>query len=297
MQVYDRACDAVELSEQYEMYLLYIKRTADLFGATHTRDVYEKAIKNLPDTNLPTVCLRYARLEKELGEVDRARQILIYAAQFADPRKEIAFWKEWERFEENHGNHETYGEMMRVKRSTSAQYINTIQLSGFKKGETMVLEGENEEPRELSEMEKLEREKLAADKEKGPEKVEGRQLQAADKSVAHDPGEIELDFSDEDDEDDDDNDHEKTKSTPMQDDGDLEVTQQAVPDSVFGEAAPLRSLVAQKEAKERALEDHNAKLREQAERKAKKKEAYKAKAKAAMGAKERLNYKKRKSQR
>ena len=68
------------------MYMLYIKRTADLFGGPAMRDVYEKAIKNLPDARLPTVCLRYAQLEIKLGEIDRARGILVYSAQFADPR-------------------------------------------------------------------------------------------------------------------------------------------------------------------------------------------------------------------
>ena len=68
----------------HKMYLLYIKRASDLFGATRTRSIYEKAIKSLPDTALLSICLRYARLELLLGEVDRARGIFTYGSQFAD---------------------------------------------------------------------------------------------------------------------------------------------------------------------------------------------------------------------
>jgi pre-mRNA-splicing factor SYF1 len=49
MAVYDRATTAVEPSEQFEMFNIYIKRASDAFGVVYTRQIYEKAIEQLPD--------------------------------------------------------------------------------------------------------------------------------------------------------------------------------------------------------------------------------------------------------
>lgn len=45
MAVYDRATRAVEPSQQYEMFNIYIKRAAEIYGVTHTRGIYQKAIE------------------------------------------------------------------------------------------------------------------------------------------------------------------------------------------------------------------------------------------------------------
>lgn len=41
------------------------------------------------------MCLRFANLERKLGEIDRARAIYAHASQFCDPRIDTDFWKEW----------------------------------------------------------------------------------------------------------------------------------------------------------------------------------------------------------
>lgn len=89
MDIYDRAVTVAPPSDRYEMFLIYIARCAARFGITKTRDIYEKAIKNLPDAFLKSMCLKYAALEKKLGEVDRARAIYNYGAQFAGKLSEI----------------------------------------------------------------------------------------------------------------------------------------------------------------------------------------------------------------
>lgn len=149
MTIYDRATKAVTPDEQSEvsldrhvtpvpaamtlislhvglpplqMFAIYIKRAAEAFGITHTREIYEKAIEVLPNDGaryivritysagnllpvllsttvtppplLPThshhtcrdMCLRYAQLETKLGEVDRARGIYSHGSQMSDPR-------------------------------------------------------------------------------------------------------------------------------------------------------------------------------------------------------------------
>jgi len=70
-----------------------------------TREIYEKAISStLPDKEIKELCVRYADMEKRLGEIDRARAIYIHASQFSDPRVDVRYWKTWEDFEVRYGN-------------------------------------------------------------------------------------------------------------------------------------------------------------------------------------------------
>jgi len=86
MRVYDRATRGVAPEERYEMFLLYISKVAETYGVTHTREIYERAIESLPDDTAREMSLRYADLERKLGEIDRARAILAHGSQFCDPR-------------------------------------------------------------------------------------------------------------------------------------------------------------------------------------------------------------------
>lgn len=45
MAVYERATRAVEPAQQYDMFNIYIKRAAEIYGVTHTRSIYQKAIE------------------------------------------------------------------------------------------------------------------------------------------------------------------------------------------------------------------------------------------------------------
>ena len=68
------------------MYNIYIKRAAEIYGVTKTREIYQKAIDDLPDDQTREMCLRFAELERKLGEVDRARAIYSHCSQICDPR-------------------------------------------------------------------------------------------------------------------------------------------------------------------------------------------------------------------
>ncbi|KAI3408343.1 TPR_REGION domain-containing protein [Psidium guajava] len=127
MKVYDQATKAVPSNEKLAMYEIYIARAAEIFGVPRTREIYEQAIENggLPDKDGKAMCLKYAELEKSLGEIDRARGIYVYASQFADPRSDVDFWNKWHEFEVQHGNEDTFREMLRIKRSVSASYSQT----------------------------------------------------------------------------------------------------------------------------------------------------------------------------
>ncbi|KDP20896.1 hypothetical protein JCGZ_21367 [Jatropha curcas] len=125
MKVYDQATKAVPNSEKLEMYKIYIARAAEIFGVPKTREIYEQAIQEpggLPDKDVKTMCLKYAELEKSLGEIDRARAIYVYASQLADPRTDADFWNKWHEFEVQHGNEDTFRDMLRTKRSASASH-------------------------------------------------------------------------------------------------------------------------------------------------------------------------------
>ncbi|GKV34347.1 hypothetical protein SLEP1_g42723 [Rubroshorea leprosula] len=126
MKVYDEATKAVPNEEKLSMYEIHIARAAEIFGVPKTREIYEQAIESgLPDKDVKTMCLKYAELEKSLGEIDRAREIYVFASQFADPRTDGDFWNKWHEFEVQHGHEDTFREMLRIKRSVSASYSQT----------------------------------------------------------------------------------------------------------------------------------------------------------------------------
>lgn len=122
LAIYNRATKAVEEKDMYDMYCILLKKTAELFGQTRTREIYDQAVDCLPQARIKDACIRYAKMETMLGEVDRARAIYIHASQFCDPRKEEEFWKVWRSFEVQHGNEDTFRDMLRIKRSVQAMF-------------------------------------------------------------------------------------------------------------------------------------------------------------------------------
>lgn len=56
----------------------------------------------------PPLSCRYAKLERGLGEIDRARAIYIHASAMADPRRDPAFWADWNSFEVSLSLHASY---------------------------------------------------------------------------------------------------------------------------------------------------------------------------------------------
>jgi pre-mRNA-splicing factor SYF1 len=56
------------------------------------REIYETVIEaeapnDLPDEDLRNLCVRYAQLERKLGEIDRARAVFVHGSHLADPRR------------------------------------------------------------------------------------------------------------------------------------------------------------------------------------------------------------------
>ena len=122
LSVYERMCNSVPPSEKYTAYRLYIAKAIQYLGVTSARPIYEAAISALEDGPASRICLEYAKMETGLRESDRARTVLVYGAQLADPRRDPDYWKAWHEFEISHGNEETFREMLRVKRSVQAAF-------------------------------------------------------------------------------------------------------------------------------------------------------------------------------
>lgn len=138
MRIYERATRAVADEDRADMFNFYITKSASNFGLPSTRPIYERAISVLPDNEAKEMCLKFADMEKRLGEIDRARAIYGHASQFCDPRTSPDFWSKWEQFEVHHGNEDTYKEMLRIKRSVQAQYntdVNFIASQALARGQ------------------------------------------------------------------------------------------------------------------------------------------------------------------
>jgi pre-mRNA-splicing factor SYF1 len=121
------------------MFTIYIAKATANYGLPATRPIYERALEGLcsysvlvltplnsftvlPDRQTAEMCLRFAALERKLGEIDRARAIYAHASQFCDPRVNPQFWSEWNSFEIETGSEDTFREMLRIKRSVQAQF-------------------------------------------------------------------------------------------------------------------------------------------------------------------------------
>lgn len=105
-----------------QMYKILIAKVAMNFGLAATRPVYERSLEELPDKSAIVMGIRFANLERKLGEIDRARSIYAHTSQFCDPRIQKDFWSEWNQFEIDHGSEDTFREFLRIRRSVQASF-------------------------------------------------------------------------------------------------------------------------------------------------------------------------------
>ncbi|KAL5096600.1 hypothetical protein RYX36_000927 [Vicia faba] len=235
MKVYDQATKAVPNNEKLSMYEIYISRAAEIFGVPKTREIYEQAIESgLPDKDVKAMCLKYAELERSLGEIERARGIYVFASKFADPRSDPDFWNKWHEFEVQHGNEDTFREMLRIKRSVSASYSQTHFILPeylMQKDQTVNLDEAKDKLKEAGipedEMAALERQlapaaEKAVTKERKVGFVSAGVESQSDGGIKSNANHEEIELPEENDSDDDD------------DDDKIEIAQKDVPSAVFG---------------------------------------------------------------
>lgn len=158
MAIYDRAARAgTERKDQFELFNIYIKKASELFGITYTRQIYEIAIAELPDDEAREMCIKFASMERKLGEIDRARAIYAHSSNFADPRTCVEFWSIWKEFEMKHGNEDTIREMLRIKRSVQATFNTQVN---FMSAQMVAASATDPDRSILNDMSQLEREAL-----------------------------------------------------------------------------------------------------------------------------------------
>uniref|UniRef100_A0A1I8B0A9 Pre-mRNA-splicing factor SYF1 n=1 Tax=Meloidogyne hapla TaxID=6305 RepID=A0A1I8B0A9_MELHA len=126
MEIYNRATDSVDKDEKHLIFNVYIKKAMEFYGITKTRPIFESAIERLPENRSREMSLRYAQVERNLGEIDRARAIYAHCAEICDPRVHSDFWETWKEFEVKHGNEDTIREMLRMKRSVQATFNTSV---------------------------------------------------------------------------------------------------------------------------------------------------------------------------
>ncbi len=94
VEIYDRMVEAVPYEDKENAFYVYISKVSNFLGITKTRTIFEKAVDILRDQEMIKMGQRYARLEKKLGEVDRARGIYTHICQFCDPSDDkFGLWK------------------------------------------------------------------------------------------------------------------------------------------------------------------------------------------------------------
>ncbi|KAG5519735.1 hypothetical protein PMAC_000008 [Pneumocystis sp. 'macacae'] len=126
MNLYHQATEMVSEEDKADMFRYYISKLRVNYGLISTRPIYERAINVLPDKDARDMCLKFAEMERSVGEIDRARAIYTYASQFYHPKAVASFWEIWHEFEVKHGNEDTYARMLRTKRSVQLDYNSNV---------------------------------------------------------------------------------------------------------------------------------------------------------------------------
>eukprot|EP00747_Dinoflagellata_sp_TGD_P158582 gnl/TRDRNA2_/TRDRNA2_177822_c0_seq1.p1 gnl/TRDRNA2_/TRDRNA2_177822_c0~~gnl/TRDRNA2_/TRDRNA2_177822_c0_seq1.p1 ORF type:complete len:728 (-),score=-27.74 gnl/TRDRNA2_/TRDRNA2_177822_c0_seq1:101-2284(-) len=122
LHIYKMAARAVPMEQRKAINELHARKAREFFSAAKVREVYETAIDaeepyHMKDDDIKDFCLSFALFEKEMGEIDRARAIFLFGSKFTNPNIDKNFWKEWDQFEVQHGNLETFKDMLVAMRS------------------------------------------------------------------------------------------------------------------------------------------------------------------------------------
>ena len=232
MDVYARATQAIEKEQMHSIFNIYLKKAKELYGLPYTRPIYELAIEKLPEDHSRDFSLKYAQMERNLGEIDRARAIYAHCSEICDPRVHPQFWETWKEFEVKHGNEDTLKEMLRIKRSVQATYNTNVNFMSAQMlatiGGKAEMAGELGAADTLAQLEakaqQMAAEEAASKKGFGSSDGQIRFVRGESKTtqdnVAENPDEISIgDDSDEDEE--------------MEEDDDEALPTQSIPDSVF----------------------------------------------------------------
>lgn len=77
LQILDRALKDIK-TDKLQFFNYYLAKTTQYYGITKSRALFERAFQILKGADLIQVGLRFAKLERKLGEIERARNIYMH---------------------------------------------------------------------------------------------------------------------------------------------------------------------------------------------------------------------------
>ena len=76
IEVLEKGLSVVDSQEnKFDIFNLLLAKSTQFFGIMKTRELFEKAFTVFKGSQLIQVGLRFAKLERKLGEIDRCRSI------------------------------------------------------------------------------------------------------------------------------------------------------------------------------------------------------------------------------
>lgn len=104
------------LEDRVTLWQICLLKVKELLGNLESRRFYEECIQSLPNSKVIKFAIEFADTEATLGEIERAREIMKYAAQLLPPGKNVLLWESWDEFEVRYGDRESYKDMLKLKR-------------------------------------------------------------------------------------------------------------------------------------------------------------------------------------
>lgn len=127
LRVLERGAHNVAEEQKSKMFDMLLAKTLQNLGLPSQRSVFEDAISTLTSLfESVSMSIRYAALEANLGEYERARAVYAHASSSCDPRRFPALWSAWQEFETQHGTEATFRDMLRVKRAVQAKFTTDM---------------------------------------------------------------------------------------------------------------------------------------------------------------------------
>jgi pre-mRNA-splicing factor SYF1 len=111
---------------KFDVFNLLLAKTLTFKGIMETRKEFEQVFEFMTGPHLIQLGLRFAKLERKLGETERCRAIYEHLSQFVNPYSQTAankiFWNVWDKFELHHGDKDSYTDFVRVKKTVELRY-------------------------------------------------------------------------------------------------------------------------------------------------------------------------------
>ncbi|CAR28037.1 hypothetical protein ZYGR_0N05250 [Zygosaccharomyces rouxii] len=111
-----------------------VSKAQRLLGGEAARPYYEECLQSIPNSKVIPQALAFAEMETQLGELNRAREILKYGAQLFHPSKNVELWEFWEEFELQNGDKESYKSMLKLRRTLESALTVNTELESQKEG-------------------------------------------------------------------------------------------------------------------------------------------------------------------